>query len=153
MGLRAERDLRGQPDTDEGGVADLDRPADGGRGRLPVGQRESGVSALYSALYGACGATIFEGIYTVYYTQPRSLARGTFRLLRKVQVSDKRKDIDGFAPPTLTISACLKTNTRCRAACPRGDTDIEYLCSNRCRTKLQSGKAQVAKQTATEESK
>ena len=70
-----------------------------------------------------------------------------------MQLPAKSNDIDGFAPPTLTVSACLKTNTRCLAACPRGDTEIEYLCSNRCRTKLQSCKAQVAKQTASEEPK
>jgi len=99
-------------------------------------------------LYGNCGATTFEGIYTVYYTQSRQLARGTFRLTRKVVLSDKGKDIDGFAPPAMTISACIKTNTRCLAACPRGDTDIEYLCSNRCRTKLQTCKTQVKQATA-----
>lgn len=102
-------------------------------------------------LSGSCSTTAFEGYYTIYYTQSRSLGRGTFRLLRKVQ--DKGKDIDGFAPPTLTISGCLKTNTHCLASCPRGDTDIEYLCSNRCRTKLLACKTQVAKQTATEEPK
>jgi hypothetical protein len=100
-------------------------------------------------LYGNCSTTVFEGYYTIFYTQSRSLARGTFRILRKVKVADK--NVDGIAPPTLTISACLKTNTRCLAACPRGDTDIEYLCSNRCRTKLQTCKTQVAKQAASEE--
>ncbi len=104
-------------------------------------------------LSGSCSTSVFEGYYIISYAQSRSLARGTFRLLRKVQVSDKGKDIDGFELPTLTLSACLKTNTRCLAACPRGDTDIEYLCSNRCRTKLQGCKTQVAKQTASEEPK
>jgi len=99
-------------------------------------------------LYGSCGTTVFEGYYTIYYTQSRSLARGTFRILRKVRLSDK--NIDEIAPPTQTMSACIKTNTRCLAACPRGDTDIEYLCSNRCRTKLQTCKTQV-KQADTDE--
>jgi len=108
-------------------------------------------SRLTLRLYGSCGTTVFEGYYTI-YAQSRStpLGRGTFRIVRKVQLSDKNKNIDGIAPAAPTLSACLKTNTRCLAACPRGDTDIEYLCSNRCRTKLQTCKAQV-KQAATDD--
>jgi hypothetical protein len=102
-------------------------------------------------LHGDCGATMFEGIYQIFSKEPKSVATGTFRLTRKVNLSNKGKDVDGFAPPAMTISGCIKTNTRCLAGCPRGDTDIEYLCANRCRTKLQTCKTQVAKQAVSEE--
>jgi hypothetical protein len=43
------------------------------------------------------------------------------------------------------VVACVKANTRCLAACPRGDTDAEYLCANHCRTKMNACKAKANK--------
>lgn len=107
-------------------------------------------SALSSSvtlhLYGDCSSTSFEGSYTLYSTVSKSIARGTFRLTRKVSQSGKAGS--GLATDDIAASnvlACVKANTRCLAACPRGDTDVEYLCANHCRTKMNACKAKANK--------
>ena len=51
--------------------------------------------------------------------------------------------VDAASP----ITACLKANTACLIACPRGDYNVEFLCSNRCRTKFQQCKGKSTLQT------
>jgi len=40
----------------------------------------------------------------------------------------------------LTYSRCLRGNTACLLACPRGDQNAELLCANRCKQKLKACK-------------
>jgi hypothetical protein len=108
------------------------------------------VSALSSSatlrLYGNCDSTSFEGNYTIYYTKSKNLARGNFRLTKKVAESGKPGS--GLTSADIAASnvvACAKANTRCLAACPRGDTNVEYLCANHCRTKMQACKSKANK--------
>jgi hypothetical protein len=62
-------------------------------------------------------------------------------------------------PPDCTLAptkatACITANARCLAACPRGDSDANadadagFLCTNRCRTRLQACKGQAGKPAA-----
>ena len=101
-------------------------------------------SSLTLRLYGDCSPTSFEGKYTLYYTDPKKIVRGTFRLTKKVTPSAKGKGglaSEDTSPSNVVV--CIKANTRCLAACPRGDTNVEYLCSNRCRTKMQACKSKA----------
>ena len=96
-------------------------------------------------LYGSCNSTSFEGNYTIYYTQSKNMARGTFRLQRKVAETAKG---NALSPTDLSASAqvaCVKSNARCLTGCPRGDTDVEYLCANHCRTKFLACKGKASK--------
>ncbi len=43
------------------------------------------------------------------------------------------------------MAACLKANTQCLTACPRGDEGAELMCSSRCRTKFRACKGRVTK--------
>ena len=91
-------------------------------------------------LYGSCSSTSFEGNYTLYYSQSKNVARGVFRLT-KVSASGKAGSGLGTADDGASnMVACIKSNTRCLAACPRGDTDVEYLCANHCRAKMNACK-------------
>jgi hypothetical protein len=97
-------------------------------------------------LYGSCTSTSFEGNYTLYYTDSKNVARGTFRLTKKI--SDSGKAGSGLTTADVAASnvvACVKANTRCLAACPRGDTNVEYLCANHCRTRMNACKAKANK--------
>jgi len=92
-------------------------------------------------LYGSCSSTSFEGNYTLYYTQSKNVARGTFRLTKKVSASGKLgTGLSAGEAAASNVVACVKSNTRCLAACPRGDTNVEYLCANHCRTKMNACK-------------
>jgi hypothetical protein len=96
-------------------------------------------------LSGDCGRTVFEGKYAIYYNQPKRIARGTFRLTRKIVDAGKGTGLTGTESSASLVVACSKANTRCLAGCPRGDTDVEYLCANRCRTKMQACKGKANK--------
>jgi hypothetical protein len=104
-------------------------------------------SSVTLRLSGSCSSTVIEGNYTIQYAKSRAVARGHFRLTRKVPAADKGKGLDSTGAPTTSVAACLKANTRCLTACPRGDTNAEYLCANHCRTKLQTCKGKVSKES------
>jgi hypothetical protein len=90
-------------------------------------------------LYGSCSGTSFEGNYTLYYTQSKNVARGVFRLT-KVSAGKAGSGLTTADDGASNLVACVKSNTRCLAACPRGDTNVEYLCANHCRTKMNACK-------------
>ena len=76
-------------------------------------------------LYGSCQEALFEGRYTIYTTLKDDKPRGTFRLVRK-EIVKKADDEDqprrsSVAPPSGSVTECIKTNTRCLLACPQGD--------------------------------
>lgn len=43
--------------------------------------------------------------------------------------------------PSLTPTRCIRANSACLIACPRGDYNAELLCTNRCKQKLKACKA------------
>lgn len=94
-------------------------------------------------LFGSCLPRMFEGRYTVNAPRDESKPRGMFRLMRKeVKANGEEK---GFArlptPSSSSLTDCIKANTRCLLACPQGDYNTEFLCSNRCHRKYQACKA------------
>ncbi len=120
------------------------------------GRNDVGQCTLYVVLSrrltlrmeGSCDSTAFNGTYRLSDTQKRSITRGTFRLPRMgatpapVKLESKRSGA--------TSAACLKANTHCLAACPRGDESVEFMCSNHCRTKLGICKRQIKKPPPSE---
>lgn len=99
-------------------------------------------------LYGSCQEALFEGRYTIYTTLKDDKPRGTFRLVRK-EIVKKADDEDqprrnAVAPPSGSVTECIKTNTRCLLACPQGDYNVEFLCANRCRNKYRACKAKFS---------
>jgi len=123
-----------------------------GNASIDAGRNVAGRCNLASALsstvtlrlYGTCNSTTFEGYYTIYYTQSKNLARGSFRLTKKIAASGSAGS--GLTSADIAASnvvACVKANTRCLAACPRGDTNVEYLCANHCRSKMQACKGKA----------
>lgn len=93
-------------------------------------------------LEGECSATRFEGQYTLYPPKGKGKVLGLFRLTGK---KEKPKDAadEGQAGkedkaaqiPGRSATACLKKKVACLGACPRGDYNAEFLCSNSCRRK------------------
>ena len=103
-------------------------------------------SSVTLRLYGNCNSTSFEGNYTVYYKQSRNVGRGTFRLTKKVAATSKPgSGLTAADVSASNVVACVKANTRCLAACPRGDSNVEYLCANHCRTKMNACKGKANK--------
>ena len=99
-------------------------------------------------LAGTCERAAFNGNYNLRNAQGRIVSRGLFSLDRKKPEAAKGSGTHGTAAPPKTTTACMAANTRCLSACPRGDVDAEFLCANRCRSKLQACKGQAGKQAA-----
>jgi len=82
-------------------------------------------------------------------TRPR---QGIFRLV-KSQAESKAKSktekkpkadeqtADKMQPKQFSMTQCLKLNAACLGACPRGDYNAEFLCTNSCKRKLAACKA------------
>ena len=97
-------------------------------------------------LSGSCQPYLFEGRYTLNAPRDQNTPKGLFRLMRKeVKAADEEK---GYGRPPASSSGsvtdCIKANTRCLLACPQGDYNTEFLCSNRCRSKYQACKAKFS---------
>ena len=96
---------------------------------------------------GTCEQSAFKGTYLLLRDLPRrTVIRGDFQLDRKAPDATKT----GSSLKSASTSSCLKANTQCLLACPRGDPDVEFMCSNRCRTKLKNCKETVAKKPLAE---
>ena len=91
-------------------------------------------------LYGRCDPQSFTGFYLLLDKQKRATTRGNFSLPRKAPEPVKLDTRRSSTPPS-----CLKANTQCLIACPREDETAGFICSNRCRTKLQTCKTQAKK--------
>jgi len=94
-------------------------------------------------LDGSCEQTAFTGTYMLWDTQKRTVTRGDFRLTRKVQASAKVDDKSNTKASANSAAACLKSNTQCMLACPRGDTGVEFMCSSHCRAKFRTCKSRI----------
>lgn len=102
-------------------------------------------------LYGSCQLNTFDGRYTIYTTRDDDRPRGVFRLTRKeIKRSAEENDSRRSPPerPSGSVTDCIKANTRCLLACPQGDYNVEFLCSNRCRHKYQACKAKFSPASA-----
>ncbi len=91
-------------------------------------------------LDGTCEPATFNGTYMLRDVPKRKVTRGDFRLERNASDAARTDS----ARKTASASSCLKANTQCLAACPRGDPNVEFMCSNRCRTKFKSCKGTIA---------
>lgn len=127
-----------------------------GSGSIASGENRSGQCNLKVVLNasvtlrldGSCQPARFEGKYTVYYPQRDAEVRGTFRLSRRSPEQSRKivaAGATGATVPAAASSACLKANSRCLAACPRGDENAEFMCANHCRGKHQACKGQARK--------
>jgi len=86
----------------------------------------------------------FAGRMSAIRRSIRAFARGVFRLT-KVSAGKAGSGLTTADDGASNLVACVKSNTRCLAACPRGDTNVEYLCANHCRTKMNACKAKAKK--------
>jgi hypothetical protein len=85
---------------------------------------------------GSCNPVSYSGTYALADKQKRISNFGTFNLARKPPEAVKA---DAKRAPT--TASCLKANTQCLLACPRTEESADFVCSNRCRTKLNVCKA------------
>ena len=92
-------------------------------------------------LDGYCLSTTIEGTYSLRFPDG-TLRGGHFRLARadSAKASPRKGPSDLTGVPVRTTS-CLTANAACLAACPRGDYNAEFLCSNRCRQRFTACKA------------
>jgi hypothetical protein len=97
-------------------------------------------------LVGFCDPASFRGDYSIQDRPRKTVSRGSFHLDRKAPEPAKGAGTRTAGASTKTVAACMSANTRCLVACPRGADDVEFLCANRCRSRLQTCKAQVGKQ-------
>ncbi len=102
---------------------------------------------------GTCAGNVLVGRYVMRFpdTRPR---QGIFRLV-KSQTESKAKSktekkskteeqsADKTQPKRFSMTQCLKMNTACLGACPRGDYNAEFLCTNSCKRKLAACKAKA----------
>lgn len=114
-------------------------------------------------LVGTCTPTVLVGRYVMRFPDARP-RQGTFRLVKtqpekkapskiekqpktEAQTEDKTqpKPLRGLSVPTTT--ECLKVNTACLGACPRGEYNAEFLCTNSCKRKLTACKARAKNST------
>ncbi len=104
-------------------------------------------------LSGTCAPAAFRGDYDLRNPKGKIVARGSFSLERKTAEAAIGSGARSTLPPT-KATACITANARCLAACPRGDSDANadadagFLCTNRCRTRLQACKGQAGKPAA-----
>ena len=115
-------------------------------GKAPItsGENRSGqcdVKAVINStvtlrLQGRCRPSLFEGTFTIYYTLRDAESRGSFRLPRAT--SEAAASIGSPGEGANSTTACQKGNLRCLTACPSSDPDAEFLCTNRCRTRLKA---------------
>jgi len=99
-------------------------------------------------LKGACSSSMpnFSGKYSLSQKGGRRQA-GIFRLTKADDSSAPPGETPGAAsdlppePSSLTPTRCIRSNSACLIACPRGDYNAELLCANRCKQKLKACKA------------
>lgn len=96
---------------------------------------------------GGCGPTMssFNGKYVLSLRNGKPQA-GIFKLNRTNTPGGRSSSApgEGVRQPgelsSLTPTRCIKANSACLLACPRGDHNTELLCANRCKQKLKACK-------------
>lgn len=106
-------------------------------------------------LRGSCSSQHFAGQYRLYRADD-SMQKGFFDLSRDKPAAgagEKKKPVVD-SHPVVPVD-CIRRNTACLMACPRGDYDAEFLCANACRRKeiacKKSAAATAAAQSAPPE--
>ena len=123
-----------------------------GEGPITSGRKERSICHLTSqigsgvrlSLEGNCVADTMAGRYRVHFPDNRRVD-GTFRL--HAVASDKAAK-KGWAEETApavpaTRATCLRANSACLTACPRGGDNSEFLCANACTRKYAACKRTV----------
>jgi len=122
------------------------------KGRITIGERQRSACNFKSdigagrtiAFHGYCLSTTIEGAYTITFPDG-SLRRGTYRLSQaESEKPDPKKHTESGEPLIRSATVCLSANSACLAACPRGDYNAEFVCSNRCRQRLAGCRAKAA---------
>jgi hypothetical protein len=132
------------------GKLDVGSPLSG-TATITAGENRSGqcdIKAILNStvtvrLQGNCRPSLFEGKYTVYNTLRDAESRGSFRLTRTSREAATR--IGSSDETGTSLTACQNAHLRCLTACPSGDPGAEFLCTNRCRTKLKACMGKVDK--------
>ena len=96
---------------------------------------------------GGCGPAMssFNGKYVLSLSSGKRQA-GSFKLSRTSTPDERLRSGSGDSArqpgelSSLTPARCLKANSACLLACPRGDQSAELLCANRCKQKLKACK-------------
>lgn len=96
---------------------------------------------------GSCGPAMsgFEGKYALSLTNGKRQS-GMFRLSKaNTPAVGGKPDLGEGSRQSrelsnLTPARCMKSNSACLLACPRGDQNAELLCVNRCKQKLNACK-------------
>jgi hypothetical protein len=124
-----------------------------GAGHIVSGQRQRSKcsfkgdigAARRLAFEGYCLPSGIEGTYTAIFPDG-SLRRGTYRLplVERGNTRDDKKAADIGPDRSRSTTACISANSACLGACPRGDYNAEFVCSNRCRQKFAACKAKAA---------
>jgi len=99
-------------------------------------------------LKGACSSSLpnFSGKYSLSLRDGKRQA-GIFRLTKANDGVAAPSEAPGPAsdlptePSSLSPTRCIRANSACLIACPRGDYNAELLCANRCKQKLKACKA------------
>jgi len=98
-------------------------------------------------LKGACSSSLpnFNGKYSLSLKDGKHQA-GIFRLTKANDGTAAASEAPGAASdlppgPGLSPTRCIRANSACLIACPRGDYNAELLCANRCKKKLKACKA------------
>jgi hypothetical protein len=121
-----------------------------GEGRVLSGEKK-GYQCNFKSDLGAARAFSFEGFcltdalegkYTLRMAEG-TLLKGETRLVRvdaeeRKSKTDPEERLDQFPR---SVTHCISANTACLAACPRGDYNAAFVCSNRCRLRFTSCKA------------
>ena len=101
---------------------------------------------LAIGMNGTCNDNEYRGKYYL-FMRDRQLHQGTFALNRlKPEESKKLTESERHSLISASNTACLRNNSTCLAACPRGgDHNAEFLCANGCRRKLVTCRANAKK--------
>ena len=100
---------------------------------------------------GTCTGNVLVGRYVMRFPNARP-RQGIFRLVKsqsdskakpKIEKKPKTEEQSEDKKQSKRFSAteCLKMNTACLGACPRGDYNSEFLCTNSCKRKLTACRA------------
>lgn len=92
---------------------------------------------------GKCTPTLLEGKYRIYFPDGRMVVGKSRLSLLKLDNDKKKNDAEtNFGRSLAEINtACLRANSACLAACPRGVQSDEFICANGCTRRLTNCKA------------
>jgi hypothetical protein len=93
---------------------------------------------------GYCFTNTIEGTYTLRFPDG-TMRDGHFQLKRQeaAKRTPEKASAEFSSQPLFTVTSCLNANSACLAACPHGDYNAEFVCSNRCRQKLVACRAKA----------